>query len=238
MPKKTDHNKARAELAKLPPEALQAITVRLPAGLLIRAHRLAEQKGFDLAQAIRGLIELGLETTARPGEPSPDAVRSAAKKWGKHVERALRAGRSPIEPFFLAQDEPGPDLEALPAILAQLDYPDIFAEMKAQRVENGPYIERRWQRIKDESPAHVEPLLGGLDNLEKRFLARKKVYTHEDWEGEHSSVLHWLFSDHVMQQLKEASSDDADVEAARQLITARYLVPSGEKGTWEFKWDE
>jgi hypothetical protein len=237
MPKKTDHNKARAELAKLPPEALQAITVRLAAGLLIRAHRLAEQKGFDLAQAIRGLIELGLETTARPGEPSPDAVRSAAKKWGKQVERALREGRSPIEPFFLAQDEPGPGLEALPAILAQLDYPAIFAEMKVQHDEKVPYIERRWQRIKDEAPALVRPLLGSLDKLEKRFLARKKIYSSEGWEGEYSSI-HWLFSDHVMQQLKEASFGDADVEAARQLITARYLVPFGAEGTWEFEWDE
>src|SRR5262249_45998866 len=146
MPKKTDHTKARAELAKLPPEALQAVTARLPASLLIRVHRLAEQKGFDLAQAIRGLIELGLETTARPREPSPDAVLSAVNRWRRHVGRAWRKGRSPIEPF-LAQDEPGPDLEALPAILAQLDYPAIFAEMKAQRVENGPYIERQWQLI-------------------------------------------------------------------------------------------
>ncbi len=35
MPRKTDHQKARAELSKLTPEALQAITARLPASLLM-----------------------------------------------------------------------------------------------------------------------------------------------------------------------------------------------------------
>ncbi|MFO0931042.1 MAG: hypothetical protein U0736_29090 [Gemmataceae bacterium] len=235
MPKKTDHGKARSELAKLPPEALQAITVRLPAGLLIKVHRLAERKDFDLARAIRELIELGLEATARPGEPPAGDVRRAVKKWGKHVERALRAGRSPFEPL-LGEDEPGPGLDALPAILTQLDYPALFEEVKGQREEKGPWIERRWKQIKDEAPAHLQPLMAGLDNLEKRFLARKKLYYREGSEGDYS-ILHWLLARDVMQQLKDVS-DDADVEAARQLITARYLVPDSEERPWEFEWDE
>src|SRR5271166_1182308 len=150
MPKKLDHRKARADLAKHAPEALQAITVRLPTGLLMEVHQGAEQKGLDLASAIRELTALGLETAARPGGPESAADRRVVKEWGKRVERALRDGRSPIEPF-LEQDSP--DLEVLPTILVRLDYRSIFRGLKEN--EDGPWVERAWKQKKAEAPVRV-----------------------------------------------------------------------------------
>ncbi len=66
MPKKIDHKNARVTLARLAPETLQAITVRLPAGLLVTVHQWAEHKGLDLASAIRELVTLGQEASCAP----------------------------------------------------------------------------------------------------------------------------------------------------------------------------
>src|SRR6516164_9113011 len=107
MPKKVDHAKKRAELAALPPETLRVVTARLPAGLLVDMHRWAERTGLDLASAIRKLSGLGLEAAAHPGQAAAADPR-AVKKWTRPVERALRTGRSPLEPF-LAQEAPDAD---------------------------------------------------------------------------------------------------------------------------------
>src|SRR6516162_3068325 len=116
MPRKMDHRQASAGLAKLAPETMQVTTVRLPAWLLIEVHRWAEEKGLDLASAIRELMTQGLETATGP-EGASAADRTEVRKWKKEVVRALRAGQSPLEPF-LAQDSPS--LGVLPAVLAKL----------------------------------------------------------------------------------------------------------------------
>src|SRR5262245_60654056 len=129
MPRKTDHRKAREQLAKLAPGTLVAVTVRLPADLLIWVHQWAEARGLDLAHAIRDLIALGRETAARPGPQDSASAREAAKKWRRQVESALGAGQSPIRPL-LGQDVSETDLEALPLILVELDYWGLFQQLK------------------------------------------------------------------------------------------------------------
>jgi hypothetical protein len=234
MPRKTDHRKAREELAKLAPDALQAVTVRLPAGLLIGVHKWAEQRGLDLATTIRELTALGQQAADRPGGQLSAADRRAIKRWSKLVEQALRAGRSPLEPF-LGEDRA--NVELLPAILGSLDYGPILQQVKATS-EKAPWIEQAWTRKKANAPAHVRPLMESLDELERQFRARKKLYSREKDEGFAEDV-HWLFSDAVMRALGEESSDDDHVEAVRQLIAARYLIPPpAPDGPWEFIWDE
>jgi hypothetical protein len=237
MPKKADHAKARAKLAVLAPETLHAITVRLPAGLLVDMHQWAERKGLDLAAAIRKLTGLGLEAAAHPGQAAAGDPRTV-KKWGRAVERALQAGRSPLEPF-LAQEAPDADLDALPAILAKLDYQSVYKQLKENLHQNEPWVEQVWQRLKERAPSHVERLMGQLDNLEQNFLARKKL---RDWgapgDDDTISRVHWLLADAVMQRLQESPPDDAEVEAVRKLIAARYLVADNPNTPWEFAWDE
>jgi hypothetical protein len=233
MPKKLDHDKARAELVKLGPETLQLISARLPAGLLINIHSWAEQKGLDLATAIRELTTLGLETATHPGSASV-ADRKEVKRWEKAVKRAIQAGKSPFEPF-LEQDNP--NLEALPTILARMDFQGLFQEYRAALEEEDPWIERAWKRKKAEAPSHLQPLMAALDNLENRFLARKKLYYTEGPDGD-VSVIHWLLSDAVMQIIGASSADDADVEAAQKLIAARYLLPQNPERPWDYTWDD
>jgi hypothetical protein len=235
MPKKVDHAKARAKLAVLAPETLHAVTVRLPAGLLVDMHQWAERRGLDLAAAIRKLTGLGLEAAAHPGQAAAVDPRSV-KRWTKAVERALRAGRSPLEPF-LAQEAPDADLGALPAILGKLDYQSVYKQVKENLQQKEPPVERAWRRLKDRAPSHVGPLMGSLDNLDQQFLARKKLcYWGEDDDA--TIRVHWLLADAVMQRLQESPPDDADVEAVRKLIAARYLVTDSPNTPWEFAWDE
>jgi hypothetical protein len=230
MPKKIDHRKARAELAKLAPETLRAITVRLPAGLLVKVHEWAEQKGQDLAAAMRELMTLGLEAATSPVLKNVD--RAAVKRWQKSVEQALGDGKSPIEPFLRQEN---PSLEALPVILAKIDYWPIYQRLLKSRGEKEPWVERIWELEKARAPRRVQPLMDALDNLEKRFLARRRLYSQE----EESDVLQWLLSDTTMQQLVEESPGrDADVENVRQLIAARYLVARYPNQPWVFDWDQ
>jgi hypothetical protein len=214
------------------PDALRAFSVRLPAGLLGEVHRWAEEKGLDLTTAIRELTTLGLETATRPGAPSP-ADRKEMKTWEKDVERALRAGNSPFEPFL---DRNHPDAKPLPAILAKMDYPTIYERVKEKRQRAEPPVERRWKRMKEEAQPLVKPLMEALDRLEQRFLARKQIYYAEGYEGEYSSI-RWLLSDALLKMLNEASADP-DVEAITQLIAARYLVALNPQTPWQFEWDE
>jgi hypothetical protein len=236
MPKRLDHQEARAQLAKLPPETLHAITVRLPAALLLEVHQFAEREGRDLASALRELMKIGQEAADQPRRRESAADRKATKKWSKAVERALRNGRSPIEPY-LVRDSSDADLDTLPNILAELDYRSIIQELKEKRDEDSPWIERVWRHMKDEAPSHLQVLMEALDRLEKRFQARKKLYTEGGEDGP-NPIIHWLLSDAVMEQMKELSSADKDVEAVRQLISARYLVADYEQRPWEFVWDE
>src|SRR5262245_51013055 len=231
MPTKLYHDKARAELAKLSPKALQALTVRLPAGLLVKVHVWAEQKGQDLATAIRELMTLGLETANQPQVATVD--RATLKKWEKAVEQALRAGRSPIEPFLEQGD---PNLEPLPVILAKLDYAPIYQRLLEKRGEKEPYLDRVWQEAKADAPSHVQPLMDALDRLESRFQARRKLYFEEGPEGE-TGVVHWLLSDATMRLIEGSADNDPDVEAVRQLIAARYLVALNPNQPWNFEWD-
>jgi hypothetical protein len=235
MPRKTDHRKAREELAKLPPDTLQAVTVRLPAGLLIDVHQWAEEKGLDLASALRDLTALGRETATRPGGQDSPAVRKAAKKWRRPVERALRNGQSPIQPL-MGQEVSETDWDALRFILAGLDYRELFARHKETLKDDTP-VERAWKQIQEEAAAHLQPLMEALDQLDKRFLARKKLYYKPGPDGD-VPIIHWLLSENVMKQLEAESSDDAEVEAVRQLIAARYLVADRPDRPWEFMWDD
>ncbi len=91
--------------------------------------------------------------------------------------------------------------------------------------------------MKAEESSDVEPLMTALDNLAKRFLARKKLY-HIEREDGNQPIIHWLFSDTVMQQLGASATADNDVEAVRRLISARYLVAEDSGRPWEFVWDE
>src|SRR5262245_31444171 len=66
MPKKLDHQKAKAALERLPADALQAVTTRIPAGLLARIHGWAERHSVDLAAALRDLLAAGLKAGGSP----------------------------------------------------------------------------------------------------------------------------------------------------------------------------
>jgi hypothetical protein len=235
MPRKSDHRKAREAYGKLAPDTLQAVTVRLPAGLLVDLHRWADEKGMDLASAVRDLTARGLHAATLPGGLASADPR-AVKKWRKRVERALRQGGSPFDPF-LKDDEPEAGLAALPAILATLDYRTLFLELPESREKEAPAEERAWQQMQAEAPAHVGPLMEALDRLDRRMLARKKLYYRETSEGP-VAIVHWLFAEAVMSRLGQESPDDPDVEAARQLIAARYLVAESSDRPWEFTWDE
>jgi hypothetical protein len=231
MPRKTDHQQARAALAKVAPESLQAFSARFPAGLLIEVHRWAEEKGLDLATAVRELTTLGLEAANRPDSPSP-TDRKEMKRWAKDVEKALREGQSPFEPF-LKRDQP--DVTPLAAILAKMDYQAIYERVKDLGEKAEPAVERRWERMKEEAQLLVKESMTSLDRLEKRFLARKQLSWAE--EGEFS-CLHWLLSDAVMEALEESPAADADIDTVKQLITARYLVAPNPNKPWDFEWDE
>src|SRR5262249_3590050 len=101
-----------------------------------------------------------------------------------------------------------------------------------------PLIERAWAQLKAEAPSHVQPLMAALDSLERQFMGRKKLFFTEGEEGK-IPVIHWLLADDVMELLKESSSADANVEAARRLIAARYLIPEDpEQRPWEFVWED
>jgi hypothetical protein len=92
-----------------------------------------------------------------------------------------------------------------------------------------------------EASGHVRPLMKTLDELDKRFLARKKLSCTPGPDGPFP-VIHWLLSDALMEQINGAPSDDdvvrAGVEAARKLIAARYLVAENSGRQWDFTWDE
>jgi hypothetical protein len=236
MPRKANHEKARTELARLAPDVLQAITARLPAGQLRKVHQWAEQKSLDLTSAIRELIAIGMEAEAHPDEPLAAAVRKAAAKWKKPVERALLAGRSPIQPF-LAKKTSDQELEALPAILSGLDYQNIFKAIKEKADARGTYIDRVWGELKAGASEPIRELMSGLDNLEQLFLARKKVRSVE-WPDGQEPRIYWILSDEVMAWLKEPAPKDADVEKVRKLISARYLFAEDPSQPWRLVWDE
>jgi hypothetical protein len=209
---------------------LQAVTVRIPAGLLTQIHLWAEQGGRDLATAIRELTTLGLEASRSSGAIPVDL--SEVARWQPEVERALRQGESPLKPFL---DHENRSVEALSSILAKIDYANIYEQLK----EGGPRVEVRWNRLKAEAPPPVRALMSGLDELEKNFDARKKeVYLGEP-EAEVSSVLQWLLSEPVLQQLRRSTPDKdiAEVEAVQKLIRARYLIPVPDQ-PWAYIWDE
>jgi hypothetical protein len=233
MPKKINHGEARAALAGLAPESLHVITARLPVALLADLHAWAQERGLDLAAALRRVTALGLAAAAHPGQAAAADPR-AVKKWSKAVARAVGAGQSPLAPL-LAQEAPDADLDALPAILTKLDYRVIYKQVKENLQQKEPPVEREWKRLKDRAPSHVEPLMGSLDNLEQQFLARKRLYWGED---EDPPVVHWLLAQEIMQRLQEPTSDDADVEAVRKLIAARYLVAENPNIPWRLAWDE
>jgi hypothetical protein len=233
MARKTDHKQARVELAKLAPESLQAVTVRLPAGLLLEVHCWAEAKGLDLASAIRELMSQGLERATGP-EAAPPADRNEVRKWKKAVERALQAGQSPLEPFL---DQASPSLDVLPAVLARLDYQTIYRRLKEKREEE-PWLERAWRQTKADAPSHVRPLMDALDGLEAQFQARKKLSWIEGPEGKVFTV-HWLLSDALLQKVKEPASDETDdIDSVRRLAAARYLVARNLDRPWDLEWDE
>jgi len=236
MPKKVDHLKARDELAKLEPDALKAVTIRLPARLLRTVHALAEEMSQDLTATIRGLIAHGQEAAARPGEQVSAAVRKAVRKWQKPVELALLAGRSPIEPF-LAKEVSDQELKALAFILGGLDFQTIFTEVRRKTEARETYIDRFWNRLKDEASDPLRELMSGLDHLEELFLARKKLRSFEGPDGQESRV-YWLIADQVMAQLGDPSSDNADVEKLRKLISARFMFVEDPSRAWRFVWDE
>jgi hypothetical protein len=137
----------------------------------------------------------------------------------------------------LGQDNPAPNLNVLPAILAGLDYQSIFQRLREKRAGEEPLVERVWSKAKSEAPSRLRPFLESLDCLEERFLARKKLY-YMEVDRECDPVLHWQLSEAVMKRLGEPVSDDADVEAARKLIAARYLVAESPHRPWQFAWDE
>jgi hypothetical protein len=233
MPRKMDHRQASAGLAKLAPETMQVTTVRLPAWLLIEVHRWAEEKGLDLASAIRELMTQGLETATGP-EGASAADRTEVRKWKKEVVRALRAGQSPLEPF-LAQDSPS--LGVLPAVLAKLDYQAIYHRLKERRQEESEG-ERVWTQVKADAPTSVRPLMDALDNWEKQFEARKKLTWMEGEEGKIYAV-HWRLSDALLEKIKEPASDETDdIKSVRRLIAARWLVARNPDSPWDFEWDE
>jgi hypothetical protein len=238
MPRKSDHQQARAELAKLAPEALQVVTARLPAGVLIKIHRWAEEKRLDLAAALRELMTLGLETATGPAPPTAD--RKEVKRWEKPVEKALKEGRSPLEPFLEQPfpEEGEPDVEVLRAVLARLDYKAIYRHVMEHRETEETPAEREWKRLKAAAPSHVRPLTDALDKLEEQFRARKKRSYVGDPEDEGRPVVNWLLSEEVMQALAQPSSSDREIEQVRQLIAARYLVARPPNAPWTFEWDE
>jgi hypothetical protein len=205
----------------------------MPADLLIKVHEWAEAKGLDLATALRDLTALGQEAAARPSGQDSPAVRTAAKKWSKPVERALRAGQSPLHPL-LGQDISPTDLDAMPRILADQDYHNLF---QALTEKAGTREERVWACLKTEASKHISDLMESLDALDEKLLARKKLFYKEGSDGE-VPVLHWLLSASVMQILDGESSKDKDVEAVRKLIAARYLVAENPTRPWEFVWDD
>jgi hypothetical protein len=229
---------ALAKLAKLAPDALQVVTVRLSASLLMEVHRWAEKQGVDLASALRQLTSLGQEATTRPDEQLTTAQRNMVEKWSKRVERDLRAGRSPYE-CCLPIPNPEPVLEVYRNIFANANHQSIFQDVKMKLERGCPYIDRAWAELKDDVPNYVKELMDKLDSLERQFLARKKLYCREIEDG-YTNIIHWLLSDTVMQRLQELSSSDTpvdDVEAVRQLIAARYLVAENPQRPWEFVWD-
>jgi hypothetical protein len=236
MPRKVDHREVRDKLARLSPESLQAITVRLPAELLIKVHQWAETQKLDLASAVRTLLALGHETAVHPEHEDSGTARKAVRKWRRDVERALRAGRSPIEPF-LGQNVSDADFRALPLILARADYRTLYEALKKRLEGETSPAAVAWREEQAEAPTHLRPLLAALDNLEAKFLARKKVFWTIGHEDSHVTVIHWFLSDQVMQMLKEASSTDKDVEATRRLIAARYLTADTPARPWDFTWD-
>jgi hypothetical protein len=231
-----DHRKARAELAKLPPDTLRAITIRLPAAILIAVHRWAEERGLDLTSAIRDLTALGQEAAARPDGQDSAAIRSTVKKWRGPVVRALRAGQSPLQPL-LGHEISETDLEAVRRIVVEADYRSLVQQLNA-KLEEGSPAERAWKVLQAEAPDQLRKPMAALDRLGEKFLARKKLYYQPGEEGD-TPVVHWLFADAVTRELEKASSDNKDVEAVRQLIAARYLVAENPEGRpWEFVWDD
>jgi hypothetical protein len=231
MPKRLDHGKARAELARLPPDSMQAITLRMPAAMLARVHQFAEERKADLTSAVRELVVTGFE--ARGQLANVDA--KCVKKWAKPVENAIRAGQSPIEPF-LESDATRLDVVALPAILAGLDYVRILGEIKKKRGADEPWIDRVWQEMRSKAPSYLRESMTALDSLEQSFRARKKLFQIGSPEG-NDYIMHWLMSDEVMQNLANPVSNEADVEAVRKLIAARFLVAEVVQQPWDFKWD-
>jgi hypothetical protein len=200
----------------------------------MEVHRWAEEKGWDLTTAIRELTSLGLETATRPGAPSP-GDRKEMKKWKTILESALRRGRSPFEPIL--EKEQDPDVKLLAAVLAELDYETIYQHLKATHDEDEPFVERKWNWIKEAAQSHVKPFMDSLDKLEKRFLARKQVYYVDGYDGEFSWV-RWLLSDDVMRALNQETPGDNDIEAVKKLIAARYLVAENPHTPWAFDWKE
>jgi len=233
MPKKIDHHQAQAELAKVAPDTLRAFSVRLPAGLLIEVHRWAEGKGLDLTTAIRELATRGLEA-ANLSDASSSADPKEIKKWQRILEQALRKGLSPFEPFL---DKDEPDVKPLAGILAKMNFETIYEQLKAARERDEPLVERKWNRIKETAQSHVRPLMKSLDELEKRFLARKQWY-YGVGDDDEFACLRWLLSDDVMQALKQPSPADKDIEAVKKLIAARYLDASYPNEPWAFFWIE
>jgi len=164
------------------------------------------------------------------------------KKWQNAVEKALRAGESPVTPFL---NQENPNLDALPVILAKLDYQAIYQRVKEQKGEIERLVDRTWQQKKAEAPPRVRVLMAALDNLEQQFRARKKLVEiqmsdnpYDEDYGDRVVRLHWLLSDAVMQLLAQPSSEDADANSVRQLISARYLVPLEVGRPWDLTWDE
>ena len=220
MARKSDHSQAIISLAKLSPGTLHPVTARLPAALLVQIRRFAEEKDLDLASALREVATLGLEAAASQGALSP-ADRKEVKRWEKDVERALRDGKSPFEPFF---PEDHPNVKILPPILAKIDYAAIYPRAKQNHAGKETLAESMWKLKIEAAKTQVKPLMLALENLENRFLARMTLHYMNGPEEETRSI-HWLLSDPVMKTLAQSDSDDPDIEAVRQLIVARtYLL--------------
>ncbi|MHB1424868.1 MAG: hypothetical protein ACYC3I_16985 [Gemmataceae bacterium] len=215
------------------PETLRTFSVRLPAGLLIEAHRFAEEKNLDLTNAIRELTSLGLEAAVHPDALSP-ADRKEIKKWEKVLEGILRRGQSPLEPFI---EQEHPDWRIVAAVLARLDLERIFQEFKGRHgVES--FLERMWKKLKAEAQPFVRQRMEALDELEKRFLARKQLdYRGSTYECEENPVVSWLLSDELMGKMNDPEAE-AEAKAVRELITARYLVARNPQTPWDLEWYE
>ncbi len=138
---------------------------------------------------------------------------------------------------MLAHAGPSLDLTILPAILTGLDYSSILKAVKEKRGEREPEIERVWKVLKVGAPLYLQRLMVALDNLEKDFLARKKLYHREEADGP-TPIVHWFLADSVMQRLGNSTSGDADVTAVEKLISARYLVADNTNQPWDFTWDD